>query len=419
MTFPAAVIVPSYNRRASLARVLDGLSRQTAAPAAFEVVVVLDGNTDDSEAMLEARRDSGVSASGPTLRWVRQANGGQAAARNHGARIADAQVLIFIDDDIVPRPGFVAAHLSRHTAGRRAVVQGPCPLVRSEGDSFYHLSVWAWWEDYYAARCRPGRAIDYRDFAAGNFSIRREDFLSLGGFDARFRGYGGEDFEMGYRLLKAGLVFDFAPAAVADHHHHTRLLGVLRNTRQEAHGDHLMATLHPELLPTLRLSRPMGGWFGRYLRLMMAAPWLTDTLNRPLPSLLGPLERLKLRGGWSLVFSTLRRYAYWRGVRDVFGSQRALVEFLVSHGSPPESSLPTVDIEIADGLPAELPTMPSFGPVNLRVLLRGQPVGRATLDERFESSRSLREEVADALLSQASVAVVLAGQSPAGRLTNS
>ena len=107
MTPACTVVVPTRNRRASLARLLAALARQTAV-GSFDVVVVPDGSTDDSDRLL-------ATWSGPfDLTVVPLAPSGREAARNAGAARARARVVLFFDDDVEPEPGVVAAHLRRH-----------------------------------------------------------------------------------------------------------------------------------------------------------------------------------------------------------------------------------------------------------------------------------------------------------------
>src|SRR3712207_2402031 len=106
MTSPrCTVIVPSHQRRQMLPLVLAGLAGQTLPAEAFEVIVVLDGSTDGSAELLAEWQRSGRLAN---LRWHWQPNQGQAVARNTGARLAQAPVLLFLDDDIVPARDLLA-----------------------------------------------------------------------------------------------------------------------------------------------------------------------------------------------------------------------------------------------------------------------------------------------------------------------
>ena len=74
-----SIVVPTYNRRARLERVLRGLERQTVSPDLFEVVIIDDGSTDDTKPWLEANR-----ARAYAVTVVTQQNAGPSRARNRG-----------------------------------------------------------------------------------------------------------------------------------------------------------------------------------------------------------------------------------------------------------------------------------------------------------------------------------------------
>ena len=369
--YQASVIIPSFNRCASLEMVLRGLEVQTAPPASFEVIVVLDGSTDGSATMVAAWQAAGRLA---CLRLHAQPNQGQAAARNGGAELAAAPLLIFLDDDVVPGPGLVEAHLRRQAGGGPVAVLGEARVVRERLDSLYHLYVWAWWEDFYHTRALPGRVPGLRDLCSGNFSVRRQDFLAAGGFDPAFRGYGGEDFELGYRLLHAGVQIIPDREAQARHYHRTTVAGVLRATRQEAHGDVLIGQKHPELRPGLRLMSLPGGRYGLLVRLALRLPALGDPLMRILESALPVLERMQLRRKWLALFNHLRGYAYWRGVREAFDSYPALLAYQA--GAPPVRRL---SLDISSGLPPDLSWLDVDNPTRLDIFYAGQRLGAVLL----------------------------------------
>src|SRR5438270_6372763 len=180
----ATVVIPTFNRRPSLLEVLNSLARQTAPPDRFEVVVVLDGCTDDSESWLRRHRPPFE------LRWCWQENGGLAAARNRGAREARHQVLIFLDDDVTARPDLVAAHLRAHEEKRDLIVQGYMPIPpawRRKGAALLYSRSY---EETIAEL--PHKASGSWHLWSGNMSVRRDTFERIGGFDlVGFRRYGG------------------------------------------------------------------------------------------------------------------------------------------------------------------------------------------------------------------------------------
>lgn len=94
-----SVIIPSYNRSASLLRAIQSVLEQDFAD--FELLVVDDGSTDDSLAQLATVKD-------PRLVVVEQANRGASAARNTGLEHASGVYVAFLDSDDV----FLPAHLT-------------------------------------------------------------------------------------------------------------------------------------------------------------------------------------------------------------------------------------------------------------------------------------------------------------------
>ena len=95
-----SVIVPLYNKQRYIRRCLDAILSQTFEN--FEVLVIDDGSTDDSARIVAAEyRDA-------RLQLVHQPNAGPGAARNHGARLAQAPLLAFLDGDDAWEPHYLA-----------------------------------------------------------------------------------------------------------------------------------------------------------------------------------------------------------------------------------------------------------------------------------------------------------------------
>lgn len=95
-----SVVIPSYNASRFLADALRSVLSQEAARV--ECVVVDDGSTDDTEAVVKTF---------PEVRYVRQENAGVSAARNKGVALSSAPLLAFLDSDDAWLPGKLAAQL--------------------------------------------------------------------------------------------------------------------------------------------------------------------------------------------------------------------------------------------------------------------------------------------------------------------
>ena len=214
-----SVVVPTYNRRERLERVLTELAEQDLAEA-FEVIVVSDGSTDDTEAYL-AGVDLPID-----LRWTTHRNAGPAVTRNRGVELARSDLVVLLDDDVVPDSRLLSAHLAaQRRLGPSMVVIGPML-----NPSDHEMSPWVAWEQrmlykQYDALERAEFEPTFMQFYTGNASMRRADVVDVGGFDERYQR--AEDIELGIRLWKHGTRFAH--------------LDQRRRNARSRHGPHLVA----------------------------------------------------------------------------------------------------------------------------------------------------------------------------------
>lgn len=238
-----SVVIPTYNRIATLQRCLDALSRQTLEPGRFEIVVVDDGSTDGTDSLIQSR---------PDVRYLRQPrNAGPAAARNRGVRAARGELVLFIGDDIIAQPELLAQHVAAHRqlGGESVAVLGYAPWSREQEITplmRYLFEGRAFQQFRYDAIADPDN-VPYGYFYTCNLSVKRAFLLSNGLFDEDFRYAYGEDTELAYRLQRRGLHLVFRQELVADHEHPTSYRSARRRTRTAGRVALLMASKHPEL----------------------------------------------------------------------------------------------------------------------------------------------------------------------------
>lgn len=329
-----SVVIPTFNRRDRLARVLESLARQDLAEP-FEVIVVSDGSTDTTDDYL---RSADVPL--PVVALT-QRNQGPSAARNLGVANASSELVLFVDDDVVPAPGLVRTHLAAHRSlGERMAVIGP--MINP---SDHEMSPWVAWEQQMLAKqyrdmSNGVYAATARQLYTGNASMRAADFNEAGGFDTRFRR--AEDVELAYRLDDIAVRFHFAPEAIGLHYAE-RSYGAWRDAAFTYGANDVVFArdLHRQwIFGFLRYSFKRQHPATRLLvaRCIHSARWREGTKR-----VLEPLVRGKGIGG-RRIMRVITRYAlsaiyaveYYCGVADELGSPDAF-ERLVRFGAATDS----------------------------------------------------------------------------------
>jgi GT2 family glycosyltransferase len=242
-----SLIIPTYRRRAAVQRLLQALTRQTLSPEEYEVIVSIDGSRDGTREMVSQF------PAPYKLRYTWQPNNGRAAACNAGIRLARGDLLILLDDDMEPSPGFVAAHLQAHPRGSRRAVIGAAPIVFDQSSPPIVKYVASGFNYRLERLAQSGSTIRFRDAYTGNFSIRREVLVEIGGFDEDFKVYGHEDYELAWRLLGAGVQLIYSPEALSYQGYSKDFAALARDCIARGRTAVLFAGKHPEVFNDLKL----------------------------------------------------------------------------------------------------------------------------------------------------------------------
>lgn len=313
MSDPAvSVVIPTFQRCASVRRALRSLGRQTLPADAYEVIVSVDGSDDGTVEMLASERADA------RLRAIRQAHRGRAAARNAGACAARGTILVFLDDDMEASPGLLAAHLAAHQAGDlpagRAVV-GAAPIV-SDASSPLTAYLARAFQERLDTLARPDRPVGFHEAYTGNLSVERSTLLQLGGFDESFRLYGHEDYEFALRLAAAGVRLEFCPEALATQHQEKSFRDVARDTMARGRTAVQFARKHPEAMGALKLGR-FDAETRKWRLLRSALLRLTGAFDRTPELVIDLVSRLEARRPRRLdrYYTMALDYCYWAGVQ--------------------------------------------------------------------------------------------------------
>ncbi len=203
-----SVIVPTYKREAVLVDTLRHLHR-LLKPG--DEILVID-QTATHEAITSDVLGS-MNAEG-LIRWYRRSRPSQNKAMNIAALLAKGEILLFLDDDIVPFENLLEAH--RHALLAPDAPPATCGQVLQPWNESPVNAIVDYEMRFDAAYSQP---CDIRFLMAGNFAIRRETFLLIGGMDENFCGSNyRNDSEMAYRICSVtGRRIRFVPEAGLRH----------------------------------------------------------------------------------------------------------------------------------------------------------------------------------------------------------
>ncbi|MBW4621274.1 MAG: glycosyltransferase family 2 protein [Cyanosarcina radialis HA8281-LM2] len=217
MSLPSiSLVIPVHNGGEHFRKCLSSV--QQFVPSDTEIIIVVDGGTDDSLQVAQTfARSSGAkvlhssTASGP------------ARARNLGARSACGDILFFIDADVTLHPDTCAqiATIFQHQPDLAALIgsydDAPgSPNFLSQYKNLFH---------HYTHQTASETASTFWG-ACG--AIRRDIFLKIDGFDESYRYPSVEDIELGYRLKQGGYRIQLCKTVQVKHLKHWRLISLLK-----------------------------------------------------------------------------------------------------------------------------------------------------------------------------------------------
>ena len=239
-----SVIIPTYNRKSLLRETLASLAKQTYPGDCFEVIIVDDGSTDGTEEIITETFPF-------TLRYFWQGNQGDAAARNVGVQQSQADYLVFLDDDILVEPDYLAHLINSHEMHQNRIVVGTCNLLVEEKTPFsqsLHTPL-------ASSERQTIMELPFTDVFSNNMSLRREAYFKIGmmqGLD--FPGSSMWcDLDFSYRAYRQDFEFRRSAEAVCWHRDYTArsLDNYKKRMRTAAYRAVVLFQKYPELLAYL------------------------------------------------------------------------------------------------------------------------------------------------------------------------
>ncbi|MDQ6944529.1 MAG: glycosyltransferase [Candidatus Eremiobacteraeota bacterium] len=268
-----SVVIATKDRAPLLDAALGSLRAQEGAPE-YELIVVDNGSSDATPAVAHAH--------GAVYAFVAEPNRGK--ARNAGIARATGDAIVFVDDDVVTPPHFLAAHAQAHRDETFPLaVSGPILNVPDA-----------------AHRPEPTAANFSRAFfVTCNVSVRAASLRAVGGFDEDFDQYGWEDTELGARLRAHGVRRFFAKPAYL-WHIKPPTPESLEDALDKAIEKARMAARFVRKMPTARIKLATGAYAFNLARARVLAPPLAQPFfaglasSTRIPSALAQLARTAL-----------------------------------------------------------------------------------------------------------------------------
>ena len=213
----ASVVIPNWNGRDLLERYLPSIVEALAGNPDNEIIVVDNGSSDGSAAMMQGRF--------PLVRVLAlDRNLGFGGGSNAGFRTAKNDIVVLLNSDMRVQPDFLAPLLAGFTDEQVFAVS--CQIFFSDPEKLREETglTQGWWENGgLRVRHRDDPAIQdlYPCFygGGGSCAFDRRKFLELGGFDEILRPFYLEDTDLGYLAWKRGWKVLYQPRSVVFHEH--------------------------------------------------------------------------------------------------------------------------------------------------------------------------------------------------------
>lgn len=170
--FRISVVIPTYQRELVLVETIKYLLASTPAPDEILIVDQTENHDPDTQNALLNLETTG------SIRRIRLDQPSITHAMNVGLEHANSEIALFVDDDIIPGPDLISAHIRAHAANRANIVAGQ---VLQPGEEPMSLEP----ERPEFRFCSSAQGY-VSELMGGNFSIRRAVALRLGGFDENF-----------------------------------------------------------------------------------------------------------------------------------------------------------------------------------------------------------------------------------------
>jgi glycosyltransferase involved in cell wall biosynthesis len=297
-----SVVICAYNAERTMRPCMESL-RRLKYPN-YEVVVVDDGSRD---------RTAEIAMEFPEFRLIRQSNKGLSVARNVGLFAARGEIIAYTDSDCVVDPDWLTLMVRAMVAGGFDGCGGPNYAPHEEGRVEGCVAAAP------GAPCHVLVADDRAEHLAGcNMVFTKAALVAVGGFDAQFTS-AGDDVDICWRVLDAGLTLGYCPSAFVWHFRRNTVKAYYGQQRGYGRAEAALYLKYPErfnglgqikwrgTIPGLAATVP--GALRRRIGWTRAAS-AAQTVRDEVPGILNFLPQTL---EWNLVFAAAAVFAWCAG----------------------------------------------------------------------------------------------------------
>lgn len=231
-----SVIIPTFNGADKILDLLRSLEKQTTSN--FEIIVVIDGSTDNTKDQLKSFQNSKLK-----IKTIFQENKGRAITRNNGVAHAQHELLLFFDDDMRMSSRAIEYHLDHHSKIDDTILVGnqieDLELMKTDMHHYKrHLSL-KWMSEL----AKSYQKLDNPFITAANFSISKTTFQLLGGFDERLTDC--EDYDLALRAKNKNIDIYFNPNIYGWHDDFITAVSYLKRLKEYKEANFELIKINP------------------------------------------------------------------------------------------------------------------------------------------------------------------------------
>lgn len=216
--YKASVIIPTYNRSALLKQTLNTLLKQDISKEKFEVIVIDDGSTDNTEYVVNEYKNK------LNIKYYKQEHNGfrVASIRNIGIKKSEGDICIFVDSGVLIKSNGISSNIKTHKCNENIAVIGYMygfDEYNENEEIINKMHIDSLNVDGYIEELEKKEIYDLREklysklgddidkwpapwaiFWTGYASVKRDLLISVGMFDENFNSWGGEDVDLALNL---------------------------------------------------------------------------------------------------------------------------------------------------------------------------------------------------------------------------